>query len=251
MLIWNRKFDLRIYFITVIHDGFVDIWLYKDCYAKFSSEPFSLDNLHKSVHVTNYAVQKYFMKDSKQLPEAKENMWSLSQLEEYFKSIDEPNLWKDQIYPAIKKNILAVILPSLEVTDLVPKNFELNGADFMIGFDYQPILIEINSVPALFFSKTVVELITRKLLEDLVKVVIDREQIPQAPTGDFELIHSVSVTETKCSENLLIFGKKTEIWREKPQSQKSNKSKRNTNFSLKLGNVVSTLPTYYREKVRN
>lgn len=133
MLIHKRKFDIRIYFMTFIRDSFVHIWLYKDCYIKFATHPFTCDNFNKSIHITNYAVQKFFMNTNNDVPGAKENMWTLNQLIEHFQKIDQPRLWEAKIFPAIKKNLLAVILPSLEGTELVHNNFELNGADFMVN----------------------------------------------------------------------------------------------------------------------
>lgn len=132
MIIHNRKFDIRIYFLTFIHDKHVNIWLYKDCYVKFATHHFTCDNFSKSIHVTNYAVQKFFMNDNNAVPGAQENMWTLSQFIDYFQTIDEPRLWETKMYPGIKKNLLAVILPSLEGTELKENNFELNGADFMV-----------------------------------------------------------------------------------------------------------------------
>jgi tubulin monoglycylase TTLL3/8 len=134
MLIHKRKFDIRIYFLTFIRDKFVHIWVYKDCYIKFATHPFTCDNFAKSIHVTNYAVQKFFMNPNQAVPGAKENMWTLTQFIEYVQTIDKSRLWESVIYPAIKQNLLAVILPSLEGTDLLQNTFELNGADFMVNF---------------------------------------------------------------------------------------------------------------------
>jgi hypothetical protein len=74
------------------------------------------------------------MNDSNMVPGAIENMWTLSQFIDYFQTIDKPRLWETKMYPAIKKNLLAVILGSLEGTELEENNFELNGADFMVIF---------------------------------------------------------------------------------------------------------------------
>jgi tubulin monoglycylase TTLL3/8 len=132
MIIHDRKFDIRIYFMSFINKGVIYVWLYRDCYIKFATEPFNLNNFNKSIHVTNYAVQKHFMNDYKKVPYARENMWPLSEFIKYVATIDEPRLWEAKIYPAIKKNLLAVILASFEVTEMEPNNFELNGADFMV-----------------------------------------------------------------------------------------------------------------------
>lgn len=83
--------------------------------------------------------------------------------------INKPEVWKEKIYPRIKKNLLAVILASLEDTDLEMNTFELNGADFLIGFDYDPILLEINANPDLTFTTQTTRDICPRLMEDLVK----------------------------------------------------------------------------------
>lgn len=81
---------------------------------------------------------------------------------------------------------------------------------FKIGFDHEPILIEVNSVPALFFSKRVVQMITRKLLDDVLKVVVDHTRDPNAYTGDFEVIHSQEIYTPTNEVDLTIDGKKIE-----------------------------------------
>jgi hypothetical protein len=162
------------------------------------------------------------------VPNAKENMWTLAELLNHFESIGKPNIWRDKIYAGIKKNILAAVFASFEVSRLEEGNFEMNGADFMVGFDLEPILIEVNSKPALFFSKTVVEIMTEKLLEDVVKVTVDRRKNPEAETGDFEMIHSEEIPSfTSNFVDLKIVGKnaerlKTKIsFKLKPESRQS------------------------------
>lgn len=190
---------------------------------------FTLDNLHRSVHVTNYAVQKHFMNPQDLVPNAMENMWPLSELLKYFESIEKHHVWQNLIFPGIKKNILAVVSASLECTEMTTNNFELNGADFMIGSDFKPILIEINSVPALYFSKVVVEMITKKLLEDVIRVVVDRQRDPEALTGSFELIHSFQIpTVANELADLSIDGKKIESYSARVRSQPENESEKNT-----------------------
>lgn len=239
-----------------IRDGFVDVWLYKNCYAKFSTKPFDLHKLDKSIHLTNFAVQKYFMNQADMVPGAVENMWSLSQLIDYFESIGEPDVWKLKIYEGIKKNLLAVILASLETTELNVNNFELNGADFMIGFDYEPILIEINSSPALFLSKYHQEMITNQLLEDLIKVVVDRQSNIRADTGDFELIYTqvIPKANTSCSELTIDcqrIGRHGLRFKRGPRSSSMSpkiNERRNTQTMLKFKDENQARPIYFRER---
>lgn len=132
MTIHNRKFDIRVYLLTFVQKQTINIWLYRDCYVKFATKLFNLDDFSRSIHITNYAVQKYFMNPQDAVPNSKDNMWTLKQLIEYFGEIEIPRLWEAKIYPAIKKILLAMIIPSLEYTDIEHKSFELNGADFMV-----------------------------------------------------------------------------------------------------------------------
>lgn len=83
--------------------------------------------------------------------------------------INRTNSWDEKIYPRIKRNLLAAILASLEDTDLEMNAFELNGADFLVGFDYDPILLEINANPDLTFTTQTTRDICPRVMEDLVK----------------------------------------------------------------------------------
>ncbi len=51
-------------------------------------------------------------------------------------------------------------------------------------------------------------MITKKLLDDVLKVVVDHTSDPNAYVGDFELIHSQEIYETSNASNLTIVGKK-------------------------------------------
>lgn len=79
------------------------------------------------------------------------------------------NEWPNKIYPQIKKNLLAIVLASLEDTDLEENTFELNGADLMIGNDFQPILLEINGNPDLSYTTKTTRDICPRVMEDVVK----------------------------------------------------------------------------------
>lgn len=96
-------------------------------------------------------------------------MWLLKDFLNYLKSKNREHLWEQQIFPGIKRNVLAVVLASLEDTELEKNNFELNGADFLLGFDYEPSLLEVNSSPDLLFTTAVTEKICREVQQDLIK----------------------------------------------------------------------------------
>lgn len=136
---------------------------------KFSSQEFSLENLHESVHLTNYSIQQFYTNGDRAEGLPAHNMWLLKEFKNFLKLMKKEDIWSSKIYPRMKKNLLAVILASLESTDLQMNTFELNGADFLIGFDYDPILLEINSNPDLNFTTKTTRDICHRVMEDLIK----------------------------------------------------------------------------------
>lgn len=86
------------------------------------------------------------------------------------------------------------IQASLEDTDLVENNFELNGADFLLGFDLQPLILEVNANPDMTSTTETTKQICPLVLKDLIKVVIDYKFDKNVDTGDFELLHSVPIS---------------------------------------------------------
>lgn len=135
LLIYNTKFDIRQFFLTVITRESVNIWCYRNCYLKFSSQQYSLDNLHESVHLTNNSIQRFYLNGQRDAALPFHNMWLLEEFKSYLKTIGKERLWEDKIYERIKKNLLAVILASLEDTELEMNTFELNGAVSIIELD--------------------------------------------------------------------------------------------------------------------
>lgn len=169
MLIHRTKFDIRQYFLTVITRSSVNIWTYRDCYIKFSSQEFSVDNLHESIHLTNNSIQRFYTNGNRAEALPYHNMWLLKEFQGYLKMLNKGEIWFEKMYPRIKRNLLAAILASLEDTDLEMNTFELNGADFLIGYDFDPILLEINANPDLTFTTKTTRDICPRVMEDLVK----------------------------------------------------------------------------------
>jgi hypothetical protein len=87
----------------------------------------------------------------------------------YLQMIGKKHCWEEKIYPQIKKNLLAIVLASLEDTDLELNTFELNGADLLIGYDFEPILLEINATPDLNCTTKTTNDICPRVMEDLIR----------------------------------------------------------------------------------
>lgn len=170
LLIHNTKFDIRQYFLLTINTMNESIWMYKNCYLRFSGQEFSLNILKPSVHLTNYAVQKHYKvshKRSDLLP--KHNMWSLEQFRTYLDMNGHEEVWSSKIYPAMRRNIIAVVMCAQEKTVFERNSFELYGCDFMITESFDTVLLEVNSNPDLAPSTEVTRKICANVLEDVVK----------------------------------------------------------------------------------
>lgn len=176
LLVYNTKFDIRIYLLLAVKPSGhqVDVWLYKNCYLRFSSQQYDLTNFDEAVHLTNYSVQKKYSintKRDKRLPS--NNMWLLDEWKEYLEASGNPTVWDDKIYPAIKKNVIATILCARDDTEFIRGGFELSGCDFMIDENFEPIFIEVNAYPDLSASTEVTQLICAQVQEDLIKGLLD------------------------------------------------------------------------------
>lgn len=157
-----------------------------------------MDDLRESIHLTNNSVQKRYKnkvnRDSR-LP--KNNMWSLDQFKCHLRHVGAPEGTWSKVYNGIKQNLVAVVLASLDETELVPNAFELYGCDFMLDEHYNPILIEINSTPDLSASTEITARICPLALKDCIRVVLDVPRNPLAATGLFERAFQVNYNVNK------------------------------------------------------
>ncbi|GLG95755.1 Tubulin glycylase 3A [Gryllus bimaculatus] len=165
----------------------------KESYIRFCSRPFSLKNLHESVHLCNNAVQCRY-KNAKRDPSLPdENMWDNHTLKTYLRAIGHADAWDKTIYPGMKESIVGALLASQDNMAKRKNSFELFGADFMVTEDFLPWLIEINACPCMSPTTSVTARLCSQCLEDTIKVVIDRRYNRHAPTGSFEMAYKQNI----------------------------------------------------------
>ncbi|XP_068981011.1 tubulin glycylase 3A-like [Bombus flavifrons] len=189
LLVYKTKVDIRQWFLITSTQP-LTVWMYKDILLRFASKDFTLDNFHESIHLCNTTVQLKYRKTIKQNAQIPSELhWNLQKFKEYLKNTDRESAWEGLIKPGIKQNLIGALLASQENMVNRKNSFQLYGADFLIMDDLSVWLIEINTNPRLHPpSSTVTEELYPEIIEDTIKVVIDRRKNKKAPRGKFECI---------------------------------------------------------------
>ena len=165
--------------------------MFKDCYLRFCTEHFSVSTTQQKVHLCNYSIQKHYKNNVNRHADLPvENMWTSKEfIEKYLKPKKLADQWDALIYPAMKEAIICSMLVAQDTIDPRRSSFELFGADFMLGEDLKPWLIEINCSPTMARCTAVTTEMCDSVLEDTCKVVLDRKYTRSNDTGRFELVH--------------------------------------------------------------
>ncbi|XP_064223918.1 protein monoglycylase TTLL8 [Aotus nancymaae] len=191
MLIYGTKFDIRQWFLVTDWNP-LTIWFYKESYLRFSTQRFSLDKLDSAIHLCNNAVQKHLKNDAGRSPLLPaHNMWTSTRFQQYLQRRGRGATWGSVIYPSMKKVIAHVMKVAQDHVEPRKNSFELYGADFVLGRDFRPWLIEINSSPTMHPSTPVTAQLCAKVQEDTIKVAVDHS----CDTGNFELLWRQPVVE--------------------------------------------------------
>lgn len=212
LLVCKRKFDIRQWVLVTGWDP-LTVWFYQDCYLRFSSEEYSMDDLSDQyVHLTNNSIQKYsdkfndvYATDDGEI-RVEGNMLHSDDFKQYIRSkLHKPEGFYER---EIQQRMKDIVVASLQcVQDMVQHRSnccELFGYDFMIDADLTPWLIEVNSSPACDYSTPTAERYVKTGLAGIIKVIVDHREyeqkkksgattgggaMPEPDTGCWERIH--------------------------------------------------------------
>ncbi|XP_071082445.1 tubulin tyrosine ligase 3-like isoform X3 [Haliotis cracherodii] len=188
LLIYNTKFDIRQWFLVTDWNP-LTIWFYQDSYLRFCSQQYTLDDFNEAIHLSNNAIQKHKKNGPRSNKLPSDNMWTHEDFQEYLKTRKQATAWEDIIYPGMKKALICALLVTQDIIEYRKASFELYGADFMLTEDCQPLLIEINSSPSMEASTPITARLCANVLEDTIKVAVDRKYDRNCDIGRFELAY--------------------------------------------------------------
>lgn len=156
-------------------------------YANVESPSFSSLS---SVHLCNNSIQKYFQPSAGRDPSLPaEGMWSCAEFRSWLSASGRGGLWEEVVLPGMRRAIIQTLLTAQDSVEPRKASFELYGADFLLGCDLQPWMLEVNISPTMACSTAVTARLCPAVQEDTLRVVLDRRYDRNTDTGGFQLIY--------------------------------------------------------------
>ena len=164
------KFDMRIYcLVTSVNP--LEMFLYKDGFARVSNELYSMDISNIKVHLTNAAIQNRQAKKSNNYEKIYGgSKISLDMLKYKLKKQYKVD-FAHVIWPQVKDIITKVFICCQNDIPYCPSTFEMFGFDVIIDSNLKCWLLEINSSPSLERSNVLDDEIKLPLVKDIIKII--------------------------------------------------------------------------------
>ncbi|NXB68080.1 TTLL3 monoglycylase, partial [Struthidea cinerea] len=195
LTIFDTKFDIRQWFVVTDWKP-LTVWFYRDCYLRFCSWPFSLCHLERARHLCNVSIQKRYKTSQPDPRVPLDKIWSNKQFQAYLARLGRADAWHRVMVPGMKAAILNALRCAQDQVGSRKGSFELFGADFLIGEDCQPWLLEITPGPTRSPSSAVTRRLCANVQRDTLRLVLDRKDNPSCPIGAFELLYKEAAMPT-------------------------------------------------------
>eukprot|EP00741_Cyanophora_paradoxa_P013406 tig00020685_g12945.t1 len=172
LCIQRKKFDIRQW-VLVTDWNPLTVWFYGECYLRFSTEDFSLEDVSdKFVHLTNNSIQKY--SERFDASEIEGNMWEMATFVQHLAAVyGSEDVWHKNVYPQMKRVAAWALTSAQDSIENRKNTCELFGYDFMIDEELRVWLIEINSSPSMEHSSPVTARLCSECIEDTMKIMVD------------------------------------------------------------------------------